>query len=675
MNHKALPYSEANTKASGLLAQLSLEEKIELIGGTRGFFIKSVERLGMSEVFMADASCGVKIRESWLEDRVDTDLEKSTAFPSSIMLASTWNPELAGEYARSIGEECRAAGIGILLGPGMNIYRHSQAGRNFEYLGEDPFLASEIIKSYVGGLQSTGVAATLKHFIANNSDYFRRKSNSVVSDRALREIYLPAFKAGVQAGARAVMTAYNLYNGEWCSQNKDLITGVLREEVGFQWLVMTDWWAIWDAEKAVKSGQDLEMPARDILNKVEELLEQGNISEAHIDRMVLSIISTCISMDFYQENFARKEFLEQFEAHEEVSLQCSRQGAVLLKNAGDLLPLKDSPVLLTGLYADKLARGGGAAQVDGYNYLTLREAMEEYYPGEVRYVENPSDEDIRKAGAVVLSTGTFDSEGWDRPFALPAEEEARILRILELNPHTVVVVNSGGGIRMTGWADKAAAILHGWYGGQTGSRALAEILAGTINPSGKLPITIEKEFADSPGADYLPAGEKLYYDWNDEEEKKHPVFDVSYDEGILIGYRWYESKGIEPLFPFGHGLSYSRFSLGKLTLDRETLQAGSSLNFSVELENTGSVKGMETLQIYVKDCTAPVLRPEKELKAFRKVSLKPGEKKSLAFCLEADAFSYWDEKKKDWTIAPGDFRILAGFSSADIREEISITVV
>ncbi|MDA3849717.1 MAG: hypothetical protein PF447_00425, partial [Spirochaetaceae bacterium] len=268
---------EATKKAKVLLNKMTIEEKINLIGGTEGFYTQAIERLDIPEVFMADASQGVNIRHEWQGVPCEPCLEKSTAFPAMLQLASTWNTELAGHYAQAVGEESRAGGIAILLGPGMNIYRHSQCGRNFEYLGEDPYLISRIIENYVTGLQSTGVAATLKHFLANNTDYYRRKSNSLLGDRALHEIYLPAFKAGIEAGAMAVMTSYNQFRGKWCSQSNEVINGLLREQLGFDWLVMTDWWAIDNALEAIKSGLNLEMPARKVLLQIEELMEQGKV--------------------------------------------------------------------------------------------------------------------------------------------------------------------------------------------------------------------------------------------------------------------------------------------------------------------------------------------------------------------------------------------------------------
>ena len=467
----------AEEQAKAILKKMQLEDKLKLIGGIHGFNIQANEKFGIKEVIMSDASHGVNIRDNWLEEKLDVTLEKSTSFPCLLQLASTWNDSLAGEYGESVGEECRAGGVGILLGPGMNIYRHSQCGRNFEYLGEDPYLVSSMIKNYVEALQNTGVAATLKHFLVNNTDYFRRKSNSVVGKRALHEIYLPAFKAGIEAGAMCLMTSYNLINGEWCSQNKELITDLLRDKLGFDGLVMTDWWAIDDNKKAVKSGLDLEMPAYDVLSKTKELLENKEIEESYIDRMVLSILKTSIAMDFYNKDFKKPELQDRIENHEQTALKIAEEGTILLKNRDKLLPIShNKEILVTGKFIEEFAKGGGAAEVEGYNRKNLLEALNDAFPGQINYIKNPTKEKLESAHMILLSVGTSDSEGWDRPFELPVDEENEIIKIVNSNENTVVIVNSGSGIRMTDWKDKAGAIIYGWYSGQTGNTAMANIL-------------------------------------------------------------------------------------------------------------------------------------------------------------------------------------------------------
>jgi beta-glucosidase len=661
-------------QAKSIVSKMSLEEKLGMIGGIHGFWTVPLEHLGLGSLFMADASQGVNLRDEWMGEELTPALERTTAFPCMIQLASSWNPELAKEYAKSVGEECRAAGVHILLGPGMNIYRHSQSGRNFEYLGEDPFLISSFIHNYVTGLQSTGVMATIKHLVANNTDFFRRKSNSIVDERSLREIYLPAFQVGINAGAGAVMTAYNLLNGEWCSQNRVLINEILRKEMGFDGLVMTDWWAVENAEKTLLSGQDLEMPAVKVLESTKELLESGKVKEADLDRMVISQIASAISMDLYRKDYQQKDLLENFPKHLEIAFRTASEGTVLLKN-DDLLPLKPSQkILLCGKFIKEKAFGGGAAVVEGYDYHTLEDSIKEEFV-EVQSIENPSKEELEWADVVVLSTGTLDHEGWDRPFELPKEDENFIQNILSSHSKVLVIVNTGGGVRMTDWNDKAKAIIYAWYGGQIGNKALAQIISGKINPSGKLPISIEREFTDSPGANYLPEGEELYSDWNIEGEEAHPVYDVEYTEGIYVGYRWYDHKNIEPLYPFGHGLSYTTFELSDLELNGTEFRVNEQLTLSFTVSNTGSKDGTEIVQSYVSAPGKVISRPVQELKGFTRVSLKVGESKKIRIVIDTNTLQYWNPETQRWTLEAGEHTISLGSSSRNLVLHGKFTVL
>jgi len=662
-------FENATTRADALLAKLSLDEKLQLISGHQSFFIKGFAEHGIPELYLSDASGGVNIRRN-----LGKPLARSVAFPAPIALAATWNPALAHRYARSIGEECRAGGIAILLGPGMNIYRHSQCGRNFEYLGEDPFLAAQLVERYVLGILETGTIPTLKHFVANNTDHHRRTSNSVLDERTLHEIYLPAFKAGIEAGAMAVMTSYNQVNGEWTGQSHAIITQLLREQLGFKWLVMTDWWSVWDAEKIIASGQDLEMPGEKFLQAdAARLLKSGRITEAQIDRMVRSILRTQIAMGLHDRPVRDEYFLERVPEHEQVTLQTARESIVLLQNRDAVLPLKRGSakkILLTGLFTDSIPRGGGSAEVEGYDHITLRRALEDTYGDALVTVENPTDDDLRSADAVLLSTGTHDSEGWDRPFALPDAEEQRIRHAVTLNPRTIVLVNAGSGIRMTAWTAQAAAIVYAWYPGQNGNRALAEILCGDVAPSGKLPFTIEREFADSPGANYLPPGEQLYTGWDPDNDMSRPINDIHYDEGILTGYRWYEAKNITPLFAFGHGLTYTTSEYSKLIITPDKLRLPDG-RISVEftITNTGGTTATETAQLYISALAPSVPRPPKELRGFTRVTLQPGESRTARIRLVPKDFSFWDVTTHTWKTDPGEFRILIGPASNAIALE------
>jgi beta-glucosidase len=664
-----LSYDLANTKADSVLALMTQDEKLSLVEGDRSFFIRPFPRLNLPEVYMADATQGVHIREKFRDiDLSKYQLEKSTAFPCPISLAATWNPGLSYKYAEAVGEECGAGGIGILLGPGVNSYRISQCGRNFEYFGEDPFLRARMVGEYVKGVQSTGTIATLKHFVANNTDYYRRKSNSIIDERTLHEIYLPPFKAGIDAGAQAVMTSYNLLNGEWCGQSEYVINGILKSQLGFRGLVMTDWWSVYDGEKLAKSGQDLEMPFAVALKDARQLLQEGKIKIEDINRMAKSILRTCFIMKFDERKiYPSNNTL--YENHELVALQTAREGIVLLKNEKNILPLQEDKkrILLTGDYVEKIAIGGGAAFVKGYNNRLMLDELKKEFGDRITYVKNPSFDQIQSADVVLCNIGTEDSEGWDRSFALPEDQEKKVEDCVNNNPNTVVIVTSGSGIRMTDWNNKARAILYAWYGGQIGNKALAEIIAGKTNPSGKLPITIEKEFKDSPGYGYIPQGEILYQGWNGKEEKVHPVYDIRYSEGIFVGYRWYEKRNIEPLYPFGFGLSFTSFEYSGLTAGIDMFHEQGKVKVSFAVKNVGNRRGLETVQLYVQDVECTVPRPLKELKGFTKVDLESGQSKDVVIELTKKDFSFWNPETKDWFFEKGAFIIQVGSSSKEIK--------
>jgi beta-glucosidase len=658
----------AEQRADSILSLLSLDDKINMISGYKWFFIRGYAQYNIPNIFMADATQGVHLRKKIPKELVKK-MSKSTAFPCPLLLASTWNPELAREYARCVGEECRAGGVYILLGPGLNLYRNSRCGRNFEYFGEDPFLIGRMIENYVAGIQHTGTIATLKHFICNNTDFYRRRSNSIVDERTLHEIYLPGFKVGIDAGAMAIMTSYNLLNGEWCGQSKYLIDKILRRELEYKWLVMTDWTSVWDGEKVIKSGQDLEMPRDLALENVKELLEQGRVEESEIDRMVKSILKTCIAMGFYDRPQQNEELLKNFPEHERIALDVAREGVVLLKNYRNILPVNPDnnlDIIVTGKYVKDIAVGGGAAYVEGYNRVTLLEALKNMFGKKICYKKNPSDKQLKNADIVIISTGTYDSEGGDRPFALPDKENQKIIDIADKNPNTIVVVNSGSGIKMTDWHDNIAAILYCWYGGQTGNTAVAEIISGKINPSGKLPITIEKRFEDSPAYPYLPEGEELYSGWA-KNEHMHPLYDVHYKEGIFVGYRWYEHKNIEPLYPFGHGLSYTTFHYDSLEIAPKSYKVNEEYTISFIVKNTGNSDGAEIAQLYAQDVESSLPKPVKELKGFQKVFLKAGESKKVYIDLVKEDFSFWNPEVKGWDIEAGTFNIMIGSSSREIK--------
>ena len=681
-----ITFDEADKRAETVLAGLSLEEKVQMIGGENLFFIKGFEKHHMPQLYLSDATQGVHIRKE-----LSRRLEKSTAFPSPLALTATWNPALAHRYAQSVGEECRAGDIAVLLGPGMNIYRISQNGRNFEYFGEDPFLAGRMIEQYVTGVQSTGTIATLKHFLCNNTENHRRRTNSVVDERTLHEIYLPAFEAGINAGAMAVMTSYNQVNGEYAGQSEFVINHLLRKDLGFKWLVMSDWWSTWDPAKTLQSGLDLEMPGHaidrvpelksfgDIFVKTSavRLINEGKVSVSHVNRMAKNIIRTTIAMGLYDRPVKDEQYLDRYPAHEQTALQTARESIVLLRNERGLLPLNPASVrniLITGTYVDTLARGRGSAEVEGYNAITMLDAFTQEFGNRIMFRKAPTDNELAEADAVIVSVGTDDREGLDRPFSLREDTNAGILHAGTKNPNVIVIVYAGGGIEMTRWNEKVAAILYAWYPGQNGNRALADVVSGKTFPSGKLPITIEKKFEDSPGYPYLPQGETISSRREDDMNMSLPINTVVYKEGVFVGYRWYESKKIEPLYPFGFGLSYTAFLYSDLTVSHASFKSGNDLEVEFTVKNSGKVPGSDVVQLYVQDVKSSVPRPVKELKGFQKVFLAPGAEERVRFTLTKRDFAFWDTKTHDWLAEPGEFTILVGTSSRDIRLNATITM-
>lgn len=648
-------------RAQAVVKELTLDEKIKMVAGFNSFYAPGNDRLGLQPLYFSDASQGVHIRP-----KLNTGLDKSTAFPCTLALAATWDPELATLYARAIGEECRAGDIAVLLGPGMNIYRSSENGRNFEYMGEDPFLAGTMVAHYVQGVQSAGVMATLKHFICNNDEHRRHTCDCIVDERALHEIYTPAFKVGIDAGAGAVMTSYNLVNGEWASQSKAVITDLLRDQLGFKGMVMSDWGAVKDTAKFLRSGNDLCMPGLSP-KSIQTALDDGRATEADLDGMITRWMATCFEMGLYDRPQRDSSMLARYPQHEAIALRTGQESIVLLKNRGHLLPLHPSgkgKILLVGKAAQWPMRGGGSGEVDGYDKVPLLKALRQEYGDELDFELEPTDKAIKNAEYVIATVATLDSEEKDRPFAVLKDWGGELpARCVALNPRTIVVGITGGGFRMTDFADKAGAIVLALFGGQTQGNSIVDVLTGRVNPSGKLPFTIEKEFADSPGyingpVDMVSTG----------SQPKKPTANctMTYQEGIFVGYRWYEHEKIQPLFPFGYGLSYTTFKYSDLKLSNKKPSGDGSLNVSFTIENTGKVAGSEIAQLYVQDEKCSVERPVKELKGFKRVFLKPGENATVELPINRKDLAFWDVITHAWKVEPGKFNILVGPSSAEM---------
>jgi len=804
-----------NVRVEALLSQLTLDEKITLLGGHKEGQTQAVERLGVPHFRMADGPVGI---HWWCE--------KSTAYPASITLASSWDRGLSHRLGKALGRDCRARGVHILLAPGVNIYRSPLCGRNFEYLGEDPVLAGELVASEIRGIQDQGVAATVKHYALNNQEFDRHDVSSDADERTIREIYLPAFEKAVkEGGVAAIMTAYNLVNGSHCSQHDWLIKTVLREEWGFQGVVMSDWSSVYSTAGAINAGIDLEMPTAKFLTAghIKTALRNGLITEETITTHVRHILALGMAFGWFDHPQKDDAIPWDDPASAATALDISRAGMVLLKNENQFLPLcvgKIKNVVVLGHHAGRsITCGGGSAYTPPYHTINLLEGLKSaapqvefsYFPavdldapekafketefrspdgkpgllgeyfnnnttsgtpirtrqderinfnwafanesfktispdinpqnfsvrwhgtftpqkdgdhvfymlaheGFMRLLLNGepvadstgwgmhfsgtvtrklaagqpckielyyykrigrdwneiylgvSHEDAtrldysaamtaaRSADAVIVSAGftaRSEVEGRDREFSIGDLQERLILDAAQANPHTVAAIYAGGNIDMNRWIDRVKGLLYLWYPGQDGARAAAEILFGKVNPSGKLPATFEKNLEDrSSFTSYL-----------DEDRDRR----ISYDDGIFCGYRHHDRQGHPPRFPFGFGLSYTTFSYQNPKLAKQVLKYNETLTVSVDITNTGKCEGTEIVQFYVRDEKASIPRPLKELKGFDKVTLSPGETKTVTVHLPPRAFQFWHPDRNQWFAEPGIFEILIAASATDIR--------
>jgi len=647
--------SEAYKKADELLKKLTIEEKALMVRGYNKFFIKGFEEKGILPVYLSDATQGVNIRNNLPDPNVVKQLERSTAFPSPILLASTFSPELSYQYAKAIGEECRAGGIEVLLGPGLNIYRQSQCARNFEYFGEDPYLVSQMVSQYVTGLQSTGTAACLKHFYGNNTEFYRKRSNSIIGERAMNEIYLPGFKAGIDAGAMSVMTSYNQIDGEWAGQSSYVIKKILREKLGFKWLVMSDWNSVWDLEKVIKSGQNLEMPGSYNFGvSVLDLYHEKKITEKDLDDMIRPTLATCVAMGFYSRPKYDTTLLSKYPEHEQTARRVAEEGVVLLKNRNEILPLdptKNRKILLTGKFVYEIPRGYGAAEVIGYNNVSLIDALQKVFGRTVYYIEKPTVAEIKEADVVLLSMGTRDKEAVERPFALPREDESFMRYITKNNPNTIAIINTGSAIDMSAWNEQLAALIYGWYGGQSGFEALTDIIIGKVNPSGKTTDTWAENYMDYPSSAKFSHNESVH--------------DEMYEDGIYVGYRYFDSFGVKPLYCFGYGKSYTDFEIkaGKISVE------GNEIQIPVTVKNTGKIyAGKEVVQVYYSAAGGVMEKPYQELAVYQKTKLlAPGETEEIVLKYQAEQMASYSEKEAAWILEKGDYIIRVGNSSASTK--------
>lgn len=636
---------EHQERAAALVQQMTLDEKISLIAGYQdGFHTAPVERLGIPEIRMADGPQGVR------------NNTKSTLFACGVAAAASWNPSLVREMGVALGQDSRARGVHILLGPGVNICRSPLCGRNFEYFGEDPFLAAETAVAYIEGVQSQGVMATVKHFALNNQEYNRHHVNSVADERTINEIYFPAFRAAVErAHVGSVMTSYNPVNGVHSAENAYLIGQTLRGKWNFQGFTMSDWTSTYTPLLMVQDGVDLEMPRAFCYTAetLKPLLERGVITEKQIDDKVCRILQTYIAFGFLDRPQLDSSIPEDNPYSREVAYRLACESIVLLKNDG-ILPLKKNRrIALSGPGAEVIPCGGGSGAVDPLYTVSLKEGLQLLG---ARFSE--------KADVEIVALGfdkTTEKENHDRTFALPEGQETFVEEALARGRKVILIVNAGGAVDLSLIEGRVSAILWAWYPGQEGGKALAEILYGKVNPSGRLPVSFPRALEDNPAQPYYAPSEPY-------NKRGHTVVPTTYAEGIFTGYRGYGETA--PLYPFGFGLGFTDFSYSELTVT----PAGDGFDVRLEVRNSGNRDGSETVQIYVQEENPCVPRPVRELKGFCKVSIPKGQARTVTVHLPREAFAYYDSDSHGWVVNPGAFTIEAGASAADIRTAIPVVL-
>lgn len=688
------------------LARMTVEEKIAMLHAQSKFSSAGVPRLGIPEIWMNDGPHGVRPEVLWDEWRQAGWTNDSViAFPALTALAATWNRDMSLLYGKSLGEEARYRKKDVILGPGVNIYRTPLNGRNFEYFGEDPFLTSQMVVPYIKGVQSNGVATCVKHFALNNQETNRHGYNVNVDDRALYEIYLPAFKAAVTEGnSWTIMGAYNKYKGQHASHNKYLLIDILRKEWGYNGVVVTDWGGAHDTREAIFNGLDMEFGtwtdglAWGVSNAYDnyylgqpylKMIRSGEVGTKELDEKVRHILllsfRTTMNRNKPWGSIGTKE-------HAEAGRRIAEEGIVLLKNSNNLLPIdltKTKKIAVIGENAIKMMTVGGGSSslkakyevlpLDGIKKRAGKEAEIVYARGYVgdstgeyngvvsgqNLKDNRSPDELTKEAIKVakeadlvifiggLNKSDFqDSEGNDRKeYGLPYGQNELIQQLAKINKNLVYVNISGNAVAMP-WVNEVPAIIQGWFLGTEAGNALAAVLFGDVNPSGKLTFTFPVNLSDN-GAHALgefPGGDE-----------------IKYNEGIFVGYRYADKQKIKPLFPFGHGLSYTTFQYGKLTADKKQLTPDETITFSIPVKNTGKKDGAEIVELYISDLKSSLPRPIKELKGFEKVFLKAGEEKVVTITIDRSALSFFDDKKHEWVAEPGAFKALAGSSSADIK--------
>ena len=654
-------------KAASLVAKMTLEEKIDLIGGDvkNHFYTHGFPRLGIPVIRTADGPQGVRNKT------------KSTLYPSGQAIAASWSREAARMVGAGIGKDARARGVAILLGPGVNIYRSPLCGRNFEYYGEDPFLAGELSSEYIDAMQEQGVAATVKHFACNNSEYDRHRVGSNVDERTLNEIYFPAFRKAVEkAHVACVMTSYNPLNGTHAPENAWLIKENLRKW-GFEGIAMTDWGSSYDPLLWAFSGIDLEMPDP-IAFKPEYVLpmvRNGVIPEHELDEKCIHILSVYSAYGFLDGVKPDTSIPEDNPENDEVSFVVSAEAPVLLKNEGGILPLKPSKkkIVVIGPNADRIAFGGGSGAVnmpDGRE-VSLKDGMQKLGKGyNCVYLTEPDAKQLTEARAVIVAAGFWrkvEHEGDDRTYTLPEGQDELIAEVLKYNKNVIVVANSGGEFDVTKWIDKVPAFMLALYSGQRGGDAIAQLLAGKISPSGRLPYTFWGSLEKNPCTPYYAP---IFKNLGPASHPRDGLSQCDYVEGIFLGYRGAEHFGTKPMFPFGYGLSYSKFNYSDLKVE----EAGQGYDVSVKVTNAGKVAASEVVQVYVAPVNPSLPRPVRELKGFDKIKLAPGKSQTVTIHLDRNAFAHYDIYEHDWTVDSGKYIVQVCANAEEVILESQVEV-
>lgn len=696
------------------LSRMTLKEKVRLSYAQSKFSSPGVPRLGIPELYWSDGPHGVRMEINWNDwNHAGWTNDSITAFPALTALAATWNPEMSAAYGKSIGEEALYREKDVLLGPGVNIYRTPLNGRNFEYMGEDPYLASVMVVPYIQELQKNGVAACVKHYAVNNQETWRNHIDVLVSDRALYEIYLPAFKAAiVEGGSWTIMGAYNKIAGQHACHNDRMLNQILKKDWGFDGVVVSDWGGTHNTAEAALNGLEVEMGSYTdglstdnsngydsyyLGNAYLKMIQEGKVPESVVNDKAARILRLIFRTSMNRNKaFGSLCTDEHYAAAEAIG----NEGIVLLKNAPvakkapALLPLKADyqNILVVGDNAvRRLNEGGGSSELKVRDMVSPLDGLRAIYGNRVKYAQGyaagqpmygredviPQEESdklraeavamAKEADVVILVGGLNknhlqDCEGGDRQsYGLPFGQDQLIEELLAVNKNLVLVLLSGNAVEMP-WVEKVPSIVQGWYLGSMGGKSLANVLSGKVNPSGKLPFSFPVKLTDCGAHSF----DSLSYPGDGIKQE--------YKEDILVGYRWYDTKKIAAQFAFGHGLSYTTFEYGKAVASAKKMTLDGQLELTVSVKNVGDVAGKEVVQLYIGDEKCTVLRPLKELKHFQKIALNPGEEKAVSFTITADDLKYYDETLKDWTAEPGKFKVYIGSSSSDIRSTVSFVL-